>query len=317
MLRAAKPAAKKVEAYEVLEDLTKDAKSILLTDFTKMTVAELDNLRFKCFQNQIKMRVAKNRIARLVLERLGYSGFEQVLTGSTGFCIGFDDPILPIRLVMDFIKENDRPAIKGILMEGRYYNSEQAVELRNIPPREVLLAQVVGSIAAPLSGFVSTLNEILRSFVGVVDALAQKIESEAITKPGISATGGSVQNVIEAIEKMSVLELVELKKTLEEKFGVTAAMPMAMPGMMMPSAAGTEAAAEVEEQTEFTVVLTSAGDKKIQVIKEVRAITGLGLKEAKDLVDGAPKNVKEGVSKEEAMAIKAKIEEAGGQVDLK
>ena len=121
--------------------------------------------------------------------------------------------------------------------------------------------------------------------------------------------------IIEAIEKMTVLELVELKKALEEKFGVTAAAPVAM-GAALPGAAA-EAVPEVEEQTEFTVILTGSGEKKIQVIKEVRAITGLGLKEAKALVDQAPKPVKEAISKEEAMAIKAKIEEAGGSVELK
>ena len=123
-----------------------------------------------------------------------------------------------------------------------------------------------------------------------------------------------MENIIEAIEKMTVVELVELKKALEEKFGVTAAAPMAMaaaPGAL------AEAVAEVEEQTEFTVVLTAIGDKKIQVIKEVRAITGLGLKEAKDLVDGTPNNVKEAVSKEEADKIKSKLEEVGASVEIK
>jgi len=121
-------------------------------------------------------------------------------------------------------------------------------------------------------------------------------------------------DVIEFIKNMSVLELSELVKELEETFGVTAAAPMAMAAM--PMAGGGEAAA-AEEQTEFDVILESAGDKKIQVIKVVRAITGLGLKEAKDLVDGAPKPVKEAVSKEEAESIKNQLEEAGGVVQVK
>ncbi len=119
-------------------------------------------------------------------------------------------------------------------------------------------------------------------------------------------------DVIEFIKNMSVLELSELVKELEETFGVTAAAPMAMAAMP----AGGEAAV-VEEQTEFDVILESAGDKKIQVIKVVRAITGLGLKEAKELVDGAPKPVKEAVSKEEAESIKNQLEEAGGVVQVK
>jgi large subunit ribosomal protein L7/L12 len=120
--------------------------------------------------------------------------------------------------------------------------------------------------------------------------------------------------VIEFIEKMSVLELAEMVKELEEKFGVSAAAPVAV--AVAGPAAGGEAAA-VEEKDEFDVVLTATGDKKINVIKVVRAITGLGLKEAKDLVDGAPNTVKEGVSKEEANGIKAQLEEAGASVELK
>ncbi len=119
--------------------------------------------------------------------------------------------------------------------------------------------------------------------------------------------------LIEAIETMSVLELSELVTALEDKFGVSAAAPVAVAAG--PAAAGGEAAAE--EQTEFNVVLTSAGDKKIQVIKAVREITGLGLKEAKAVVDGAPGNVKEGVSKDEAEDMKGKLEAAGASVELK
>jgi large subunit ribosomal protein L7/L12 len=125
----------------------------------------------------------------------------------------------------------------------------------------------------------------------------------------------SKEDVIEFIANMTVLDLSELIKELEEKFGVSAAAPVAM---MAAGAGGGEAAApQAEEKTEFDVILTSAGDKKIQVIKEVRAITGLGLKDAKDLVDGAPKPVKEGIAKEEAEKIKAQLEEAGAQVELK
>ena len=123
------------------------------------------------------------------------------------------------------------------------------------------------------------------------------------------------QDVIEFIANMSVLDLSELIKEMEEKFGVSAAAPVAMMAAG-PGDAGGGAAAE-EEQTEFDVILTAFGDKKIQVIKEVRAITGLGLKEAKALVDEVPKPVKEGVAKDEAEKIKSQLEEAGAQVEVK
>ena len=120
----------------------------------------------------------------------------------------------------------------------------------------------------------------------------------------------SKEQIIEAIKGMSVLELNELVKAIEEEFGVTAAAPVAV-------VAGGGAAAEVQEQSEFDVILANAGASKINVIKVVREITGLGLKEAKDLVDGAPKPIKEKVSKEEAESIKAKLTEAGATVEIK
>jgi large subunit ribosomal protein L7/L12 len=120
--------------------------------------------------------------------------------------------------------------------------------------------------------------------------------------------------IVDQLSTLTVMEAAELSKLLEERWGVSAAAPVAVAAA--PGAAGGAAAA-AEEQTEFDVVLLSAGDKKIQVIKEVRAVTGLGLKEAKDLVEGAPQKVKEGVSKDEAKKIKEQIEAAGGQVDIK
>jgi len=125
-----------------------------------------------------------------------------------------------------------------------------------------------------------------------------------------------VAEIVEKIEKLTLLEAVELKKALEEKFDVTAAAPMIM-GAMMPAAGGAAPAAAAEEKTEFTVELKSAGAQKINVIKVVRAATGLGLKEAKDLVDGAPKAVKEGLSKDDAEKLKKELEEAGATVELK
>ena len=124
-----------------------------------------------------------------------------------------------------------------------------------------------------------------------------------------------IEKLVEDLSGLTVLEAADLAKLLEDKWGVSAAAPMAM---AMPAGGGAAApAAAVEEQTEFTVVLTGGGDKKINVIKEVRAITGLGLKEAKDLVEGAPKEVKADVSKDEAAKIKKQLEDAGAKVELK
>jgi large subunit ribosomal protein L7/L12 len=126
-----------------------------------------------------------------------------------------------------------------------------------------------------------------------------------------------VEELIEKLSNLKVMELVELKKALEEKWDVTAAAPVAAMAMMPAGGGGGEAVAAEEEKTEFDVILKDAGSAKIQVIKVVRQITGLGLKEAKELVDGAPKPVKEGITKEEAEDIQKKLEEVGGSVELK
>ena len=142
----------------------------------------------------------------------------------------------------------------------------------------------------------------------------QAVVAEAAEGKKVSA---KLQAILKTIEELSVLELADLVKALEERFGVSAsAVAVAAPGMGGGGAAGAGAAA-VEEKDSFNVVLTSSGDKKIQVIKELRALTNLGLKEAKDLVDGAPKTVKEGASKEEAEKIKKALEGAGAKVELK
>lgn len=123
----------------------------------------------------------------------------------------------------------------------------------------------------------------------------------------------TIDEIVENISALSAMDLADLSKAIQEKFGVTAAAPVAM----MPGTAGGGGAAEVEEQTEFDVVLLTFGEKKIQVIKVVREITGLGLKEAKEVVDGAPAKVKEGVAKDEAETLKAKLEEVGATIEIK
>ena len=147
--------------------------------------------------------------------------------------------------------------------------------------------------------------------------MVEEVKTEAAAAPVEGAevkVEGKMAEFVSWVETISVLELSQLVKALEQRLGVSASAPMAM----MPMAAGAPAGGKAAEaQTEFAVVLTSAGAQKIQVIKEVRAITGLGLKESKDLVEGAPKSVKEGVSKEEATKLKEQLEKAGAKVEIK
>ena len=139
MIRASKPAANKVETVDELQGLLSKARSIVMADFTGLPVSDIDKLRLDCFKHQVGFRVAKNTIAKLVLERLGHKGLDEILTGPTGFCIGFDDPIVPVKLLSDFYKSTQKLSIKAGLIEGVLYNPEQVEQLKNIPPREVLL----------------------------------------------------------------------------------------------------------------------------------------------------------------------------------
>lgn len=142
---------------------------------------------------------------------------------------------------------------------------------------------------------------------------AEKREEKAEKmKKEETAEKSNIDEIISSIEKMTVMELAELSKSLQEKFGVSAAVPVAAAGASAPAEA-----AQAEEKTEFDVILSAVGDKKIQVIKVVRELTGLGLKEAKDVVDGAPKPVKEAIPKEEAESVKAKLQEVGATVEIK
>ena len=192
------------------------------------------------------------------------------------------------------------------------------VATARLPPRDVVLAQTLGSVIAPISSFVMLVAAPLQGLIGIIEARRQQLEESG--QAGAQEGTGMPANeeLISTIEKMTVLDLVELKKALEERWGVTAAVAMA-PGAAAPAAGGdgAGAAAPAEEQTEFDVVLTNFGANKINVIKVVRELTGLGLKEAKDLVDAAPKAVREGVTKEEAEAAREKLAEAGASVEVK
>ena len=150
------------------------------------------------------------------------------------------------------------------------------------------------------------------------EAVVETPKKKTTRKRKAASTGSTVEKIVESIKQLTVLELSELVKALEAEFGVTAAAPVAaMPAGGVPGAPAAAPEAEAEEKTEFDVVLTSFGNNKIQVIKVVRALTGLGLKEAKDLVDNVPNPVKEGIPKEEAEKIKKELEEVGATVELK
>jgi large subunit ribosomal protein L7/L12 len=198
------------------------------------------------------------------------------------------------------------------VLEGKVVQPAELAAVAKLPKKEVLIAMLLSAMQGPARGLVYTLSAVLSKFVRVIAAIQDKRKGEG----DMSTTTAklSQEELIKAIETMSVLDLAELVKGLEARFGVTAAAPVAAAA----PAGGGAAAAPAEEKTAFDVVLVSApADKKIQVIKVVRELTSLGLKEAKDLVEGAPKPVKTGVTKEECDTMKKKLEESGAKVEIK
>lgn len=310
---------KKEEKVTAVAELTEKfgrARLAILTECVGLPVNEVTELRKQLRGAQAEYRIVKNTLAARAAEGTILAGLKVHLKGPTGVVIGYDDPVLPTKVLKDFIGAEKREAkmrMTAGVLEGKILQPAELAAVAKLPKREVLVAMLLSAMQGPIRGVVYTLNAVLSKFVRVIAAIQDKRKGEG----DMPATEGklSQEELIKAIENMSVLDLAELVKGLEARFGVTAAAPVAV---VAAPAAGGGAAAPAEEKTAFDVILASApADKKIQVIKVVRELTSLGLKEAKDLVEGAPKPVKTGVAKEEADTMKKKLEESGAKVEIK
>ena len=292
------------------------ARLAILTECVGLPVNQVTELRRKLRDAKAEYRIVKNTLAARAVEGTTLVGIKEEFKGPLGVIIGYDDPVLPAKVLRDFIgaeKREEKMRITVGVLEGKILQPAALADVAKLPKKEVLIAMLLSAMQGPIRGVVYTLNAVLSKFVRVIAAIQDKKKGEG----DMSATTSklSQEELIKAIEGMSVLDLAELVKGLETRFGVTAAAPVAVAAM--PTGGGA-AAAPVEEKTSFDVVLASApADKKIQIIKVVRELTSLGLKEAKDLVEGAPKPVKTGVAKEEADSMKKKLEESGAKVEIK
>jgi len=292
------------------------ARLAILTECVGLPVNQVTELRRQLRGAKAEYRVVKNTLAARAAEGTPLVGIKEEFKGPLGVVIGYDDPVLPTKVLRDFIgaeKRDEKIRIMVGVLEGKVLQSAALAEVAKLPKKEVLIAMLLSAMQGPIRGVVYTLSAVLSKFVRVIAAIQDKKKGDG----DMSATTSklSQEELIKAIEGMSVLDLAELVKGLEERFGVTAAAPVAVAAM---PAGGGAAAAPAEEKTAFDVILASApADKKIQIIKVVRELTSLGLKEAKDLVEGAPKPVKTGVAKEEADSMKKKLEESGAKVEVK
>jgi large subunit ribosomal protein L7/L12 len=306
----------KATAIAELNEKFSRAKLAVMTECSGLEVNHITELRRQLRGVKAEFRVVKNTLAARAVDGTQLAAAKPHFKGPLAMLIGYDDPAVATKILRDFIKAEKRDEKMKItvgVLDGNLLQAEQLLAVASLPSKAVLISMLLSAMQGPARGLVYALSGLLRGLVGVLAAIQDKKKGE-----GDMATAEgklSQEEFIKAIEGMSVLELSELVKGLETRFGVTAAAPVAM---AMPGAGGGAAPAAVEEQTSFDVILASAAaEKKIQVIKVVRELTSLGLKEAKDLVEGAPKPVKTGVTKEEADTMKKKLEESGGKVEIK
>jgi large subunit ribosomal protein L7/L12 len=306
--------AQKEQAVDELTDKLSRSQMVVVTDYRGLTVSEMSALRGRLRQAGAEYQVAKNTLARFAAEKAGRAGLVDNLTGPTAIAFGFEDPAALAKSLQEYLRTSRTTnlILKGGVLGDRRVTADDIGRIAELPPRETVLGQTLGGVVSPLTAFLGIIIAPIQNVIGIIEARRQQLEESGEAQEG---TGMANDELIASIEKMTVLDLVELKKALEERWGVTAAVAMA------PAAAGGDggaaAAAPVEEQTEFSVVLTNFGANKINVIKAVRELTSLGLKEAKDLVEAAPKPVKESVTKDEAEAAAAKLRDAGATVDVK
>jgi large subunit ribosomal protein L7/L12 len=305
----------KSQAVAELHDKFSRARVAILTETSGLSGHETTELRRQLRGAKAELKVVKNTLAVLAAEGTALAAAKGHFKGPLSVAIGYDDPALPAKILRDFIAKEKRDKKMRITMgmlEGNIFDAARIKVVAELPSRPVLLARFAGMLQGPISGMVGTLNGILGNFVGTLIAIKEKPKEDVMAEA--TATKISNEDFLKMVEGWTILELDEKVKALQERFGVTAAAPVAAGAA---AGGGAAAAAPAEEKTAFDVVLTIAGDKKIQVIKVVREVTNLGLKEAKDLVEGAPKAVKTGVAKEEADSIKKKLEEQGAKVEIK
>ena len=392
----------KADKEKVIADLTErlsSADALLVADYRGLSNSQLASLRVELLKHGAKLSVVKNTLTRRAAEAAGADALLAMLEGPTAiaFVEADGNAVAVAKALSDAAKDTKILALRGGVLSGNPITGDEIERLAKLPPLEVLQAQLVGVIVAPLTQLAAVLNAPLQNLVGLIDARITQLEeggdtsgseaaaaateeaapaAEAVETPADEVVAEEAPagerpqprrsrprrswprrmpmrpsprrqksprrreteaclhalfdnytreeqlematdtaKVLETLGKMTVLELVELKNAIEEEWGVSAAAPVAVAAAAPAGGGGDGGAAE--EKDSFDVILTGAGDKKIQVIKVVRAITGLGLKEAKDVVDGAPAPVKEGVTKDEADKIKAELEEAGAGVEVK
>ncbi len=279
-----------------------ECPNFYIVDIAGLNAEDTAKLRRDCFNEGIKLTVVKNTLFHKVIKDAQNSEMDLLVPALEGnsaimYC---EAPATPAKLIKKYNKAgSEKPALKAAyVQECAFVGADKLQELINIKSREELIGEIIGMLQSPIQNVLSALqNGGGQTIAGLVKTLEEK----------------DVKKLAEELVNLTVKDVQELAKILKEEYGIE---PAAAAVAVAAPAAGAEAAAPAE-QTEFDVILTSAGQAKLQVIKAVKENAGLGLKEAKELVDKAPVAVKEKVSKAEAEALKAALEEAGAEVEVK
>jgi len=312
------PKPEKIHMVNKFIEKIRKAKGFIVTTYMGLDAQQMTELRRRLKKEGAELKVIKNTLFARALQQLGYDGeLAQRLRGPLAVVFGYDDPVLAPKLVYNLRKDYEVLSLLWGIIEGRLYEAQQLETIATLPSKEELLAKAAGCILAPLYNFVGLISAVLWEFTAILEAVMEK-QGKITEGQGGSQMAAStkVQELFEALKGLTLLELKQLVDLFKEEFGVTAAAPVAVAAA--PTAAPVaEATAAVEEKTDFKVILKAVGEQKLQVIKAVREVVpGLGLKEAKDLVESAPSVVREGISKEEAQKIKEKLEAVGATVEI-
>jgi large subunit ribosomal protein L7/L12 len=309
--------AEKDEEVDTLAEKLAQAEIAVLTEYRGLSVSDLQDLRGRLRLLGVEYIVAKNTLARFAAERTGRTGIVPDLVGPTAIAFG-SDPVATAKALQDYTRVNRAFLLKSAMLGDRRIDSTEVEQLATLPSPEQLRGRVFGMVVSPLQSTVSILSAPLAGLARLLAARREQIEESG----GEAASGeaqanmATVDELVQNLGELKVLDLANLVKRLEEEWGVSAAAVAAPVAAAAGGGDGAAAAAPVEAQTEFDVVLKDFGAKKIEVIKVVRELTNLGLKEAKDLVEAAPKSVLEGVAKDAADAAAGKLRDAGATVDV-
>jgi len=308
----------RISKKKFIEELKKnfqEHKVGYLVSLCGLKVSETNEFRKAMKKNNSICKVVQNRLALISAKDSGIIDLEKYLDGPTAIVFSKSNPELISKIILDFSKRLKKFSIKGIILDKKAYGPEDAVKLATLPSKDILTAQLLFVLQNPIRRFLFSLTLITKSLLVLLNKIQiQKSEGKDIIG-GKTMSELTKEEVINYILNLSVLDLLNFIKEIEEKTGISASVAVAPAVSQAAPSAETKAAEE--EKTEFDVILKSVGDKKINVIKVLRELTNLGLKEAKELIDNVPKPVKEGISKAEAEEIKKKFEEAGATVEIK